>query len=562
MESSYLRMIAMGCSLLWPEVDLYKDWKDKATPSTSFYKDLSMNKVLDSLMFKENDRKQIGELFKNPCTSKEVLEYRLDIMQDFVENPWLVKDFKELVKNMVFIQNSFKKKISNPKGIHVQTCFFEQASKYVDLISGMRKCLDSGKERIRSTGLKQLLGYVETLVNESDIRVMMEDIQRMKEEYKSISEVYLEFGYYEGLKDIVINTDKSKKNNSVKESLISQLLKYGSAFLEDWDKTYCSIYYDARFSRLEEMIFEKLQTKKPAIFESLQTFYTKYSDNSFEDICELKVEAEFYIKFSELVCRMERLGLKFCKPEISNSPRGNTKIQGLFDLSLALQMIADGKSELSTNIVCNDLSFDDEGDIFIVTGPNKGGKTTYIRSVGIAQILFQAGCFVPALKAEMDIMDAVHTHFPEEETLGIDKGRLGEEAERVSVIINSSTPKSLVLLNETFSSTRSIDGYFLGRDVIKILMKIKCKGIYVTHFGELADDIDALNQEVQDGSRLAGLSADVEDTDGMGLTGKRTFRIKRMRPIGLGYSRDIVLKHGLSSEQITELLTKRGYIPG
>ncbi len=561
MENSYLKMVANRCSLLWPDEGSYKCWKDKATPSVYFYKDLSINKVIDSLMFKENDREKISQLFKSPCTSKEVLEYRLDIMQDFVENQWLINDFKELVKNMVFIQNSFKRKISNPKGIHVQTCFFEQASKYVDLISSIRECLDSGKGSIRSTGLKRLLSYAEMLVHERDFKDMKDDIKRIEEEYKNISELYLEFGYYEGLKDIVIDLDKTKKNAIVNEPLISQLLNYGSAFLEDWDKNYCSIYYDARFSRLEEMIFEKLQVKEPAIFESLQAFYTKYSDNSFEDICELKVEAEFYIKFSELVCRMERLGLKFSKPIIANSKRGNTKIECLFDLSLALQMIADGNSELSTNIVCNDLNFGDDGEIFIVTGPNKGGKTTYIRSVGIAQVLFQAGCFVPALRAEMDIMDVVHTHFPEEETLGIDKGRLGEEAERISVIINNSTPKSLVLLNETFSSTRSIDGYFLGRDVIKILMKIKCKGIYVTHFGELADDIEALNQEVQDGSQLAGLSAGVEDTDGMGLTGNRTFKIKRMRSVGLGYSKDIVLKHGLSSEQIAELLKKRGYFP-
>jgi len=513
-------------------------------------------------MFKENDRGIISQLFKSPCTSREVLEYRLDTMQDFVENQWLVDNFKELVKMMVFIQNCSKKEFSNLNGIHVQTCFFEQASKYVNLILGIKECLDSGKESIRSTGLKRLLRHAEMIVHQHDFKAMMEDIKRIEEEYKNISELYLEFGYYEGLKDIVINMDNAKKNTAVKEPLISKLLKYGSSFLEDWDENYCSIYYDARFSRLEEIIFEKLQVKEPAIFESLHAFYTKYSDNSIEDICELKVEAEFYIKFSELVCRMERLGLKFCKPKIADSQRENTKIECLYDLSLALQMLEDGKSELSTNIVCNDLCFDEHGEIFIVTGPNKGGKTTYIRSVGIAQVLFQAGCFVPALRAKMGIVDVVHTHFPEEETLGIDKGRLGEEAERISVIIKNSTSKSLVLLNETFSSTRSIDGYFLGRDVLKILMKLKCKGIYVTHFGELADDIDALNQEVQEGSQLACLTAGIEDTDGKGVTRNRTFRIKRMKAVGLGYSKDIVLKHGLSSEQIIELLKKRGYFPG
>lgn len=227
-----------------------------------------------------------------------------------------------------------------------------------------------------------------------------------------------------------------------------------------------------------------------------------------------------------------------------------------------MQRVEDGKYLLSQEVVLNDLSFDEDGEFFILTGPNKGGKTTYIRSIGIAQVLFQAGCFVPALRAEMSIADAVYTHFPEEETLGIDKGRLGKEAERMSVIINNSTSESLVLLNETFSSTRRIDGYYLGRDVLKILMKIKCKGIYVTHFGELADDIEALNEEVHEGSKLACLVAGIVDSDNMGLTGNRTFKIQRMKSVGLGYSMDIVFKHGLLPEQITALLKKRGYIPG
>lgn len=549
------------CSLLWPNDDSYKFWKERLVPSTCFIKDLSIDKVLDDTRFERTDREKIGQLFGNPCTSEEVLQYRLDIMQDFVENEWLLDNFKEFVKTMVFIRNCSKERFANIKGIHVQTYFFEKASAYESLITAMRECLEKRSESIRSAGLKQLLDFIKQIMTEHDFRLMTEDIKKINEEYGSVSGLYLEIGYYEGLKDIAIDVEKAKKHTEREEPLMSQILSKGAAFLDDMDKKYCNIYYDARFSRLEEIIFERLQLKNPAIFESLKAFYNRYSEQDFEDICKLRFEAEFYIKFSELVGRLERLGLKFCKPVIGKDLRKNTKVEGLYDLSLALERLKDEKYELSKEVVCNDLSFDEDGEIFVLTGPNKGGKTTYIRSIGIAQALFQVGCFVPALRAEMSIVDVIHTHFPEEETLGINKGRLGEESERISVIINNSTSKSLVLLNETFSSTRRIDGYYLGRDVLKILMKLKCKGIYVTHFGELADDTDALNAEVPDGSKLACLVAGIDDTDNKGLTGNRTFRIQRMKSVENGYSRDIVLKHGLSPEQITALLKKRGYIP-
>lgn len=549
------------CSLLWPNDYSFKFWESTLVLNRSFIKDLSIDKILEEARFERADREKIGLLFANPCTNEEVLQYRLDIMRDFVENEWLVDNFKEYVKTMVFIQNCSKERFENIKGVHVRTHFFEKASAYASLIKGISDSLKEKSESIRSEGLSKLLDYINRIIEENEFKLMIEDIKKITEEYERISDLYLELGYNECLKDIAINLEKTEKSTTLEEPLISQILSNGAAFIDDMDKKYFNIYYDARFSRLEELIFERLQLKNPAVFESLLTFYNRYSEKDFDDICMLKVELEFYIKISELVRRLERLRLNFCKPVIGKDKRDKTKIEGLYDLSLAFQRIKDGKYELSKEVVCNDLSFDEDGEIFVLTGPNKGGKTTFIRSIGIAQILFQAGCFVPALQAEMSVVDIIHTHFPEEETLGIDRGRLGEEAKRISVIINKSTSKSLVLLNETFSSTRRIDGYYLGRDVLKILMKLKCKGIYVTHFGELADDIEALNKEVPDGSVLAGLVAGIEDTDNKGLTGNRTFKIQRIKSVGLGYSKDIVLKHGLSSEQITDLLKRRGYIP-
>lgn len=547
-------------SLIWPDEAACRSWRIRQKPDDSFIKDLCIDKILTAYIFNEDVRRNIEELFEKPCMDEHTIGYRLDIMQDFIENVNIANAFGRFVKAIISIEKSSVEKYPNPKEIHVHTCFFEMASAYVPLVREMKKYLKEVEEQMRSAGLKALLDFVSHIENAEVFAEMEEDIRQILEEYNRVSCLGLEFGYYEGLREVVINNQGEQDNLSCRQSLISKILQNAAVFLDDEDRGRCKIYYDERFSKLEELILERLQLKSPEIFDRLQKFYKKYSNYNFDKICALRFEAEFYLRFSGLVRRMGNYGLKFCKPEIYTGEDNKTSILGLYDLSLALQMEESGITSLSECIVSNELDFNENGRIFVVTGPNKGGKTTYIRSIGIAQVLFQAGCFVPALEARMSIVDTVYTHFPKEETLGVKKGRLGEEAERISLIVNSCTSKSLVLLNETFSSTRSVDGYYLGRDMLKILMETKCLGLYVTHFNELAYEVDELSEEVPGGSRLASLTGGIVDFDGRGVEGSRTYKILRIKPSGHGYSRDIVLKHGLSSEQLEMLLRKRGYL--
>lgn len=91
----------------------------------------------------------------------------------------------------------------------------------------------------------------------------------------------------------------------------------------------------------------------------------------------------------------------------------------VYDLSLAVRMVNDNRG--AAHLVTNDHYSDHTARIFILTGPNQGGKTTFLRSVGIAQVLFQAGCFVPAKSAASSPVDYIFTHFQEKEVLGVKK---------------------------------------------------------------------------------------------------------------------------------------------
>jgi DNA mismatch repair ATPase MutS len=208
--------------------------------------------------------------------------------------------------------------------------------------------------------------------------------------------------------------------------------------------------------------------------------------------------------------------------------------------------------------VLNDVRLDDSGRLYILTGPNQGGKTTFTQGLGVLQVLGQAGLFVPARSATLSPVDLVESHFPSEETGRLESGRLAEEARRLSAMFDRITDRSLVLLNETLSSTSPGEGLYLAEDVVKGLRLSGARGVFTTHLHELAERVEALNGEVEGGSKIgslvAGVGAAPERPDG---ETRRTFDIRPGPPMGKSYARDIAERFEISFRKIRRRLKER-----
>ncbi len=190
-------------------------------------------------------------------------------------------------------------------------------------------------------------------------------------------------------------------------------------------------------------------------------------------------------------------------------------------------------SALGQLIVSNDVAFGPEGRIFILTGPNRGGKTTYTQAVGVAQVLFQAGLRVPGAHARISPVDAIYTHFQGEEKPGMDAGRLGEEAKRLSDIFARATRRSLILLNESLSSTSPGESLYLAQDVVRSFRLLGARVIFSTHLHELAADAERINADTPGDSAVASLVAMIAGDAGDGSEGvRRTYRSCRRRRWG------------------------------
>lgn len=194
-------------------------------------------------------------------------------------------------------------------------------------------------------------------------------------------------------------------------------------------------------------------------------------------------------------------------------------------------------------IVCNDLVFDKEHRIYILTGANRGGKTTITQAVGLLFVLAQGGIFVPAADFGYKPVDCIYTHFPADEDKTMDLGRLGEECVRFREIFSACTSESLLLLNETFSTTSFEEGFYIARDSVRALAKKGVRTIYNTHMHKLASEVAEFNSEGNE----AGVSSLIVKSE----NGKRSFKVEIASPEGMSYAKDIAAKYGVTYDMLT-----------
>jgi hypothetical protein len=137
-------------------------------------------------------------------------------------------------------------------------------------------------------------------------------------------------------------------------------------------------------------------------------------------------------------------------------------------------------------VVGNDVQADGKS-LIIITGANSGGKSTFLRSAGVAQIMMQCGLFVTAESYRANVTRGIFTHFIREEDAGMTSGRLDDELRRMSAIADHIGPHYLMLFNESFAGTNEREGSELGYQVVRALLDADIKVLFVTHRFELAE---------------------------------------------------------------------------
>lgn len=232
----------------------------------------------------------------------------------------------------------------------------------------------------------------------------------------------------------------------------------------------------------------------------------------------LRAETAFYVGCVALHEQLSDAGLATCFPELgAQSPA--LRFTGIYDPVLALA--AKGA------VVANDADADGRS-LVVITGANQGGKSTFLRAMGAAQLMAQAGMFVPAQAYAANLASTVMTHFKREEDASMASGKFDEELARMNAIVDHFSPSALLLLNESFAATAEREASEIADELIEGLRAKGAKVIFVTHLFEYAHRV----AERPDPAALF-LRAD------RASDGSRPFRVIAGEPLATSYGQDL-----------------------
>jgi DNA mismatch repair ATPase MutS len=233
----------------------------------------------------------------------------------------------------------------------------------------------------------------------------------------------------------------------------------------------------------------------------------------------LRTELAFYVGCLNLRGRIARKGepLSFPLP-VAAALRRHT-FAGLYDVCLSLSM--------ERQVVGNEADADGK-ELVIITGANQGGKSTFLRSIGVAQLMMQCGMFVPARSLCANLACGIFTHYRREEDAAMESGKLDEELGRMSDIADAVGPNALVLFNESFAATNEREGAEIARQIVAALAEKRIKVFFVTHLYEFA-------RAFYDRAPREALFLRAERR----ADGTRTFKLSEGEPLATSYGPDL-----------------------
>ena len=526
-------------SLIFPSDDAQKKhYSAENKPNIDMF-------VLDELGLLEVLDLKNSELSEYFTTDADVIRHRMDVFGDMLRFPEISATLNKLIPILTDIME-LRRLEADAGDTESYLESITEIELYIASISTLNEGLSPIKDRLSSRALSTLATRICELAESDyykDLNAKLGELTSRVRDIKSVT--------------IGVNLDAQLRPSSAGVlSINSDSFRSGDVL----DKILRLNFKDNEYTCIANLVpFNKKQSEnqKTALalaFNSAINDVYKQSLRSWKKIVQsyvlentdfllnLMPEIEFLVKGTRLLSALNSRGLALCKPEIADGDEVVFDAEELYNPCVALKV--------DYEIVTNDVCFD-KGNalIYVLTGPNRGGKSVITCAIGLSQAMMQLGMFVPAKSARISIADGIFTHFPTGADDTIDKGRLGEECARLKEIFQCVSRKSLVLLDESLSSTGSFEASYIAAEVLAGLSHIGCRCLFSTHLHELAAEIDNINARTatNGGATIDTLVAGIEE-------GKRSFKIFRQKPDGKSYARDIADKYGLSYESIVRNL--------
>ena len=559
-------------SLLYPQNAKFT--VRKLTPEA--INDLSIDFLLDNLTDVKNEREHIYNLMTQVTDDPEVISYRCDVFEDFLRFPKLRDAMEELVHRLADLKDleRFQKDQEGPS-LWSLINRLREIDEYVSCITAIKKILE--ELDIQSEGMKTLRRIVTDIDRESGFPQLKADIDETMEKARKLKSITIGVNLDDLLRPmsagvLSLNDDYFSEAGLMKRFMnftnkqdglhegtdVSSIKRFhpanpssSSVGLVSYQTSAVSTDVAIQGSAtgtdaLSNAITKPVTSIMKKTCDDIKSTIKRYVNISGYMLINLMPEIIFYVRWSELIDKIIEKGMPVCKAKIISPDERNCSFKEIYNLKLAINNVNGD----NINIIKNDIDFDDERRIFILTGPNRGGKTIFTQAVGLAMMMAQWGVYVPAESAVISPCDNMFTHFPADENDTVDLGRLGEESKRLSEIFEIATSRSFMLLNESLATTSVAEGLFIAKDVVKAMRFLGVRCIFNTHMHELARSLDELNNGVEGTSRVESLVTGVQQ-------GERSFKVAISPPQGVSYAKDIAQKYGVTFNQIKTHIEQR-----
>ena len=455
--------------------------------------DLELNTIFEAMA---NDDKKIREVVQavltDPAIDEETILYRQETLKDVIANHEVILKLYAIIKEAYELKRKTWSWFTDTQYL---TSIFSSAREllqiYTETLGKLRKVADENITNFHSESLTRLFQEWEEELSD-------EYLDELRKELKLLQ-----------LKDgMIISAKLGNYNQGVNYCLRK---KEDSGFKRHW-----RFAPTGQIAPQDDRGLEDLGRREDRALNEVANALAQSAGHLEGFFSQLENELAFYLGGYNLYEKLKDLGEPVCYPEVS----AKREFDSLYDISLVLI-----KKEKVTG---NDLDGEDK-KLYLITGANQGGKSTFLRSIGQAQLMGQAGLFVAGTQNRLPLRNGIYTHFKKEEDEKMQSGKLDEELARINAIVDHLNKDSLILMNESFSSTNEREGSKIGYDLTKAL---KQQGVEIFAVSHLYTYVSCFLNDPGTMYLKAQRNQD----------GSRSFRIIPGKPETTAYGQDIYLR--------------------
>jgi DNA mismatch repair protein MutS len=483
-----------------------------------FFIDLNLGQVLESITA-GREQYELKPFFYAPLHDVAGVRYRQEVLRD-LERVDVLESMTRFAETMQQMRDHLVQVEKLHYPLQKQAWFLDAVELYCDGVRSLAK--DLASLEVSSPGFHGLRDYLAEYVASEHFAALAAETQALKEALGELT-------YAVRIQGARVTISKAEGEPDYGAEVEQTFAKFKQGAV----KSYLVKLPDfIEMDHVEAQILDRVARLYQDVFGKLEAYCDRHRGYLEETIGRFDREVQFYLAYLELIGRFRAAGLPFCYPEVS--PRSKeVAVEETFDIALANKLVPEGGT-----VVCNDFYLEEPERIFVVTGPNNGGKTTFARTFGQLHHLASLGLLVPGRSARLFLPDRLYTHFEKEEDIETLRGKFDDELVRVHEILEQATSNSIVVMNESFTSTTLNDALFVGTEVMRRILDLGCLGVYVTFVDEIASLSEAI---------VSMVSQILPENPA-----ERTFKILRKPADGLAYAWAIAEKYSLTYERLTE----------